>query len=360
MEPFVNSSSKLLTGLRTLTVKSRMIPFHLRSSAPLMASETLLGAYNNAANPGPFDIAAGNRESAAAYSRTHPGVNTDSETAERVQKQKEAWKSFVNWLMDERRLEKLRTLCEERDKRLKEVANQSVIDLGSATSLDGEERPYSPRKRQVTCSMPPFTYSSTSTRTVQKIESDVAERGGIFRIKSIGGSSSSSPSAGPPHASPGSSPRVMSPMASYIRPALSVPYRSGSPRRADRRRNIAFSNVGESSPRRRGGTFTPPRGSPSNDEPAPFASPSPAPSLRSFGFKFSKQLMEDDDDQMNGGRGHVPATALEAVLEEREEEDSWTVVSGRGRHKRSGSAPLDRPKEPPPESSAVASDDMNL
>ncbi|EKD00158.1 hypothetical protein A1Q2_05501 [Trichosporon asahii var. asahii CBS 8904] len=343
----------------TLTVKSRMIPFHLRSSAPLMASEALLGAYNHAANPGPFDIAAGNRESAAAYSRTHPGVNLDEETTERVQKQKESWKAFVNWLMDERRLEKLRTLCEERDKRLKEVANQSVIDLGGFNTLDGEERPCSPRKRQVTCSMPPFTYSSTSTRTVQKIESDVTERGGIFRVKSIASSSASSPYTGPSQSSPGSSPRVMSPMASYIRPALSIPYRSGSPRRADRRRNIAFSSAGESSPRRRSGTFTPPRGSPSNDEPAPFASPSPAPTLRSFGFKFGKQMTEEEDDQMNG-RGLGPVTALEAVLEEREEEESWTVVAGRGRHKRSGSAPLNRPKEQPPEPSATASDDMNL
>lgn len=336
-----------------------MIPFDLRASAPLMASEALLGAYNHAANPGPFDIAAGNRESAAAYSRTHPGVNTDTETAERVQKQKESWKSFVNWLMDERRLEKLRTLCEERDKRLKEVANQSVVDLSSVNSLDGEERPCSPRKRQVTCSMPPFTYSSTSTKTVQKIESDVMERGGIFRVKSMAFGSTSSSSAGPSQASPGSSPRVMSPMASYIRPALSVPYRSGSPRRADRRRNMALSGVGESSPRRRSGTFTPPRGSPSNDDPAPFASPSPAPTLRSFGFKFSKQTTEEEDDQMNG-RGLRPVTALEAVLEEREEEDTWTVVPGRGRHKRSGSAPLDRSKDRAPEPSVVASDDMNL
>lgn len=349
----------MLTGPRTLTVKSRMIPFHLRSSAPLMASEALLGAYNHAANPGPFDIAAGNRESAAAYSRTHPGVSTDHETAERIQKQKESWKAFVNWLMDERRIEKLRTLCEERDKRLKEVANQSVIDLGRSNSLEGEERPSSPRKRQVTCSMPPFTYSSTATRTVQKIESDVAERGGIFRVKSMAASSAPALSASLPQTSPGSSPRVLSPMASYIRPALSVPYRSGSPRRADRRRNIALSNVGESSPRRRGGTFTPPRGSPSRDEPAPFASPSPAPTLRSFGFKFGKQPPEDEDDQMNG-KSFGPVNTLEAVLEEREEEDNWTVVSGRSRHKRSGSAPLDRSKEPPPESSVVASDDMNL
>lgn len=343
---------------RTLTVKSRLIPFSLRPSAPLMASEALLGAYNHAANPGPFDIAAGNRESAAAYSRTHPGVKPEDESTEQVQRQKESWKSFVNWLMDERRLEKLRTLCEERDKRLKEVANQSIIDLGSSDALSCEEKLDNPRKRQVTCSMPPFTYTSTSTKTIQKVESDVPERGGIFRVKPLPPNSSPMASV-VTMASPSSSPRVASPMASYIRPALSVPYRSGSPRRAERRRNAGYSNAGESSPRRRNGSFTPPRGSPSKDEPALFSSPSPAPSLPSFGFKFGKQSVDDEDDQMNG-RSYPPATTLEAVLEEREEEDTWTVVASKGRNKRSGSAPPDKLDREPLEPASVASDDLNL
>lgn len=359
IEPYVSSVRCRLTN-RTLTIKSRMIPFHLRPSAPLMASEALLGAYNHAANPGPFDIAAGNRESIAAYSRTHPGVNTDVETAERVQKQKESWKHFVNWLMDERRLEKLRALCEERDTRLKEVANQSVIETANSNVFESEEGSCSPRKRQVTSSMPPFTYSSTSTRTVQKIESDVVERGGIFRVKPVSVDAVSATSSGLHQVSPGpSSSRVMSPMASYIRPALSLPYRSGSPRRADRRRNIAFPNGGESSPRRRG-AFTPPRGSPSSDEPAPFASPSPAPTLRSFGFKFGTALNDEEEDQIIGRRMGVP-TALEAVLEEREEEDSWTLVSNRGCPKpRSESAPPDRSKEPSSDAHLVVSDDMDI
>jgi hypothetical protein len=106
--------------LRTVTEVSTC-SFGLRPTPPLLASTSLLSAYNHAANPTQFDMLASNRESAAAHaSRTQ--VSDDEDSMAKIRASKDTWKKFVNWLMDERRIEKLRSLCEERDRRLKAVA----------------------------------------------------------------------------------------------------------------------------------------------------------------------------------------------------------------------------------------------
>ncbi|BEI85511.1 hypothetical protein CcaverHIS002_0509120 [Cutaneotrichosporon cavernicola] len=280
----------------TMTVKSRLIPLELRSSPPLLATTGLITAYNHALNPTTFDILAGNREQAAAYARTHPGAG-DEDTMSKISAEKESWKKFVNWLMDERRVEKLRNLSEERDKRLREVTSSSYKDCDTS-GCDEIDNVRAPRRRRVSASLPPFDYSST--KTVRKVESESNERGGIFRIAPLNGS----PSSG--QGSSSSSSRSLTPMSAYIRPALSVPLRPNSPRRTDRRRNGVFAGVSEFSPRR-GSTYTPPRVLPSGDETAPF-SPSPAPSLKSFDFcspLSSKHKSNDDDVVMVSKNGSV-------------------------------------------------------
>ncbi len=336
-----------------MTVKSRMIPLELRSSPPLLASTELISAFNHALNPTAFDAMAINREQAAAYARTHPGAG-DEDTVAKIAAEKESWKKFVNWLMDERRVEKLRNLSEERDKRLREVTTSSYKD-NDANGCDEEaENGRASRKRRVSASMPPFAYANT--KTVHKIESESNERGGIFRIAPLNGS----PSSG--QGSSGSS-RSLTPMSSYIRPALAVPLRPNSPRRADRRRNGVFAGLGEFSPRR-GSTYTPPRVLPSGDETAPF-SPSPAPSLKSFDFCSplgSKYKCNDDDVVMASKNGNM-GSGLEAVKEEDGEEGDWTVVSKTRRNDRSrraGSEPCEKAKAVVPRPAGMGSDDIAL
>lgn len=105
--------------LSTLTIKSRLIPFHLRPIGPLLAPDPLLSAYNHAASPDAFDLAAGEREYAQADRRAHPG--TMDVTA--IKQVKADWNGFVNWVMNERRAEKLRNLAEERERRLRMMAS---------------------------------------------------------------------------------------------------------------------------------------------------------------------------------------------------------------------------------------------
>lgn len=339
-----------------------MVPFALRSTPPLMASTALLSAYNHANDPTSFDALALHREAAAATARTHPGVGDEFNMA-KIQAEKEEWKAFVNWLMDERRVEKLRVVCEERDRRLREVTKTEPVDDWD----DYEVESLQPRKRRVTPSIPPFSYAPINKKkTVQKVEGDPNERGGIFRITAL-----KSASASPANSTPGptaSSSKSVTPMSSYIRPPLSVPYRSGSPRRADRRRNGLFAAMGEFSPRGRGGTYTPPRVLPNGDETAVFGSPSPAPSLKSFDFisplgavKRGKLAIDMDDDTVMQPRNSLSGN-LEAVQEEGEEDDgvpAWTLVSKR-RTKRAGSAPVENVDKVERMTKAVSSDDLVL
>ncbi|GMK55225.1 hypothetical protein CspeluHIS016_0202810 [Cutaneotrichosporon spelunceum] len=335
----------------TMTVKSRLIPLELRSSPPPLATTELITAYNHALNPTAFDVLAVAREQAAAYARTHPGAG-DEDAVSKLSAEKDSWKKFVNWLMDERRVEKLRNLSEERDKRLREVTTSSYKECDPNGCDDDLDNGRASRRRRVSASLLPFAYSST--KTVHKVESESNERGGIFRIAPLNGSPSSS------QGSSSNSSRSITPMSSYIRPALSVPLRPNSPRRADRRRNGVFAGLGEFSPRR-GSTYTPPRVLPSGDETAPF-SPSPAPSLKSFEFcsplgnKYSKS--NDDDVVMVPKNGSISmGSSLEAVKEEDGEDGDWTVVSKSGRYdrtRRTGSEPYEKAKAVAP-STSIAS-----
>lgn len=330
-----------------------MVPLSLRPTPPLMASTELLSAYNHASNPTTFDMEAAHRESAAAHTRTHPGVG-DDELVAMVKEQKAEWNKFVNWIMDERRIEKLRALMDERDRRLKAVTQEST-ELEGFGEVDAREEKGS-RKRRVTHSEPSIAYISTAHK-IKKVDGNPNERGGIFKVTP---SASSSPISAPP--TPSNS-RNATPMSSYIRPALSAPYRASSPRRAERRRNGVFTTVGDFSPRGRGGTYTPPRVLPTGDETAPFGSPSPAPSLKKFDFvsplgpvKFGKLSTDIDDDTIMLSKNAIPGSNLEAVLEE-EEDGSWTVVTGR-RQKRAGSAPVEQAEKSVLQ--ANASDDIAL
>lgn len=338
-----------------MTIKSRMIPLELRSSPPLLASIDLISAYNHALNPSIFDAVAANREQAAAYARTHPGAG-DEDSAANLAAEKEKWKKFVNWLMDERRVEKLRNLSEERDKRLREVTSTCFEDCDTNGCVDDGEEVRVSRKRRVAASAPPFTY--TNTKTVQKVETESNERGGIFRIAPLSGSPTSTQASS-------SSSRSVTPMASYIRPALSVPHRPNSPRRMDRRRNGVFAGVGEFSPRSRGLTYTPPRVLPSGDETAPFT-PSPAPSLKSFDFcsPFGGKYKPSDDDIIMVSKNGSMGSGLEAVREEDGEDGDWTVVVTRsrrsGRSRRAGSEPCEKAKAVVPRPAGMGSDDIAL
>lgn len=342
----------------TLTIKSRLVPFSLRSSAPLLASNELLSAYNHAAQPTSFDMLAGNRESAAAHDRTHPGVG-DNKSSAAIKVEKEQWKKFVNWLMNERRVEKLRALGEEREKRLKAVTQKPAIEAWEEDAL--QDRSPS-RKRRVSASLTPLALrvQPEPKMILHKMETDSNERGGIFRLTSMTSSPASTNLASPV------SSRAGTPMSSYIRPPLSVPHRSGSPRRSERRRANLFQALGEFSPRSRGSTYTPPRVLPTGDETAPFTL-SPAPSLKSFDFCSplgpSKYLREagigEEDVVMVSKNGNI-GTSLEAVREEEGEDATWTVVLSKGRSKRAGSEPCEKAKEVVPRMAGVASDDLEL
>lgn len=345
-----------------MTVKARMVPFYLRSSPPLMAATNLLSAYNHANEPTSFDALASNREAAAAHARTHPGVG-DEDSLAKIQVDKDKWKKFVNWLMDERRVEKLRALCEERGRRLREVTKTTPTDVSEWDDYHESQ----PRKRRVTPSIAPFSYRDIKKNTLEKLEGNPNERGGIFKITSVS-STSSSPTSSAATLSTAST-RATTPMSAYIRPALSaVPYRAGSPRRADRRRNGIFTGLGEFSPRARGGTYTPPRVLPNGDETAVFGSPSPAPSLKSFDFisplgpvKLGRLSTDIDDDTVMQAKS---GSNLEAVLEEGEEDDrstpAWTLAVSKRRSRRAGSAPVENVDKAEHRAKVTSSDDLVL
>lgn len=304
---------------------------------------------------------AGNRESAAAHVRTHPGVG-ENKNSTTIKAEKEEWKKFVNWLMNERRVEKLRALVEEREKRLKAVTQLPSTENGWEEDAFHDNGPS--RKRRAAVAMSPLGKPgpSKSSTTVHKVETDTTERGGIFRITSLNSSPSSINIPSPV------SSRAGTPLSSYIRPPLSAPHRSGSPRRSERRRASLFQALGEFSPRSRGTTYTPPRVLPSGDETAPFTL-SPAPTLKSFDFcsplgpsRYTKGTTNSaDDDVVMAAKNGSTGTSLEAVREEEGEDASWTVVVPKSRSKRAGSEPYEKVKDAVPRRAAgLASDDLEL
>ncbi|KAK8864513.1 hypothetical protein IAR55_001763 [Kwoniella newhampshirensis] len=332
-----------------ITIKSRLIPLNLRSTPPLLASPALLSAYHHAANPTTFDMMASARESLAAHNRTHPGVGEDEDRM-KVKVEKEAWNKQVNWVMNERRLEKLRATTEERERRLREVAKSSstcVLEGEGGRAEDGDskcdeeisEMLGCPKKRRMTT---PEASGRHSAGGCSDLTSSI-----FGPMTPTGGTSTPQRTSSPS-------------LASFIRPALSTPQRPNSPRRmtrSDKRRNGIYTGMGEHSPRaNRMGTYTPPRILPSGDETAPTShingnvnGGSPAPTLSKFDFVSPLgpvKMGQLSDINMPTSLGKIGRSgSLEVVREEEGEgdEDGWTVVhkkkGGSGR-RRAGSEPL--------------------
>lgn len=246
------------------------------------------------------------RETLAAHQRSHPGVTSEVDLA-RIKADKASWNDLVNWVMSERRIEKLRAVEEERAKRLSEVAN-----TGALGELECEDRG---KKRKTIATVP------------------------LPNIDLPNGSKAGSPT--PSIFGVVTTPRRASPSVSgLIRPATTP--RPNSPRRYADKRRAVYNGMGEYSPRGRGNTYTPPRILPSGDETAPFASGSPVPTLPKFDFV--SPLGPVKLGRLDSIDGTAPRKgSLEPVKEEHE--DGWTVVQSR-KTRRADSAPCrDRVKE---------------
>lgn len=284
-----------------------MIPLDMRPEPPLLASTSILTAFNHARHPNGFDRSAEEREKIAAQERSHSGV-PDFDEQQRIRASKETWNEEVNWVMSERRVEKMRNLNEEREKRLREVAQDSESLEDSVINAD--ERQTSKRK---TCVDP--AYAASARRTGD----------GIFTVPSISAPSRSLTS---------------SPL---FKPVSASPQRPSSPRRLEKRRNGIYAGMGEYSPRTRRSTYTPPRILPSGDETAPNMQTSPSPVPSSLRFDFVSPLGPVHEGTLAGGprrSGSMSRISLEAVKEEAledEGESEWQVVQRRAQ--RSGSAP---------------------
>ncbi|KIR77100.1 hypothetical protein I306_05920 [Cryptococcus gattii EJB2] len=335
----------------SITVKSRLIPLHLRPSPPLMASTALLSAYHHAANPTTFDMLATAREMLAAHNRLHPGV-TDEESRAKFKAEKEAWNRQVNWVMGERRVEKLRSTAEEREKRLRAVARSTFTPVN-----EGQECP-DPCEEEIGS----FFDCPKKRRTVPRNENNVNAS-----------SDSCSTIFGPTAPTfPHTPPRTASPsVASLIRPSLSNTTRPSSPRRtptrSDKRRVHSF--ISDLSPASRR-TYTPPMILPSGDETAPpsFGSATLPSEMKDGKFDFVSPLGPVKKGKLSSNPEPLASStsssiskpqlgrsgSLEIVREE-EEEDGWTVVQRRGR--RAGSEPVKQTMEG--EEKTIA-DDMEL
>jgi hypothetical protein len=73
----------------------------------------------------------------------------------KIRASKDTWKKFVNWLMDERRIEKLRSLCEERDRRLKAEQDQRHDLCSAECNREESEAVEGSKKRRVTVTASP-------------------------------------------------------------------------------------------------------------------------------------------------------------------------------------------------------------
>ncbi|UOH79327.1 hypothetical protein LQV05_000324 [Cryptococcus neoformans] len=294
----------------SITVKSRLIPLHLRANPPLMASTALLSAYHHAANPTTFDMLASARETLAAHNRLHPCV-TDEESKARFKAEKEAWNKQVNWVMGERRVEKLRSTAEEREKRLREVARSTSTPVyesqGCADPCEEEMGSLfgCPKKR----------------RTVPRSENDV--NASSDPCMTIFGLTTPTLPRTPPRSASLS-------VASYIRPSLTNTTRPSSPRRTptrDKRRIHSFIL-------------------PSGDETAPpsFGSATLPPEVKAGIFDFVSPLGPVKKGELssnpetiasstssNTSKPHSGRSGSLEIVKEEEEEGGWTVVQRRGR-----------------------------
>lgn len=257
----------------------------MRPDPPLLATTAVLTAFNHARHPDSFDRAAERREKELALERLNGGV-VGPEHRERLKARKDAWNAQVNWVMNERRVEKMRNLNEEREKRLREVAKVPTEE-SEGMSDDGRKR--NCREREAS--------------------------GGIFAVPTT--------------------PSRSDPIAKV---ASSTPTRPLSPRRLDKRRGVIHVGLGEYSPRGRGVTYTPPRILPSGDETAPVVattSPSPVPSSLRFDFISplgpvrGSVLAEETAPRRSGTASRLSLEAVEEEALEDEGEGEWTVVQRR-------------------------------
>lgn len=319
-----------------------------------MASTALLSAYHHAANPTTFDMLATAREMLAAHNRLHPGV-TDEESRAKFKAEKEAWNKQVNWVMGERRVEKLRSTAEEREKRLRAVARSTFTPVSKG---QGCADPAGPCEEEIGS----LFNCPKKRRTVPRNENNA--------------NASSDPCStifGPTApAFPHTPPRTVSPsVASLIRPSLSNTTWPSSPRRtptrSDKRRVHSF--ISDLSPASRR-TYTPPMILPSGDETAPpsFGSATLPSEMKDGKFDFVSplgpvkkgKLSSNPESLASSTSSSIPkpqlgrSGSLEIVREE-EEEDGWTVVRRRGR--RAGSEPVKQTMEG--EDKTIA-DDMEL
>lgn len=323
-----------------MTIKSRLVPLHMRPSPPLLASTPILSAFNHAQNPASFDSRAQARESAAAYQRAHPGVASDTDL-ERIKAEKASWNELVNWVMSERRVEKLRAIEEDRAKRLKELA-QGPDQLESLGVAKVDECMKKRRKTSGTIPLPPMESPGGSVRSNSPapIQNGHAASHGIFGPAVT--------VAVPVVHSIITPKRTTSPSINGfgLRPAISTTTtpRPNSPRKFEKRRTV-YNGMGEYSPRGRGGTYTPPRILPSGDETAPLAysaNGSPAPTLPKFDFVSPLGPVRSGllDTASQGHPVLQRKGSLDVVKEEPAETDvdGWTVVQAK-RGRRAGSAP---------------------
>lgn len=213
--------------------------------------------------------------------------------------------------MNERRGEKLRYTAEEREKRLRQVAQRK-----DEPPDDLMPDNFCPKKRKTVrlpdASPSGSTSNSRSTSPTSSIFGPIVTPQNVFK-------------------------REGTPAVNHIRPRLSTPPRPHSPRR-DRRRNGIFAGVGEMSPKARHTTWTPPRILLSGDETAVVLSTNPVPSGN---FDFVSPLGPVNKGKLLDGE-HARRSSLEVVKEEADEEDGWTVVTKRSREKRAGSAPAEK------------------
>jgi hypothetical protein len=328
-----------------VTIKSRLIPFHLRPTPPLLTNEAVQSAYHHASNPLDFDTQAVAREAHSAHLRSHPGVCSDGDR-EAFKKDKEDWNKVVNWVMGERRMEKLRALTEEREKRLRAVARVDESALcDSAGQKEMEMDDFLPKKRRMSSTIPLPIEGINTAGASSSSKSSAPTKGSEQPCSSIFGPNALTPCTAPR--------RTSSPLlASFIRPSLSSP-RPASPRRFEKRSGkVVYSGVGELSPRARGRTYTPPRILPSGDETAPYAkSGSPAPS-RHFDFVSPLgpvRLGRLSDPHLQSDGVEMPALTLSesmaansnlrlrlGTVNEEPDEERWMTV----RRKRGGSMPM--------------------
>ncbi|WVO16117.1 hypothetical protein L204_103784 [Cryptococcus depauperatus] len=317
-----------------IAVKSRLVPFHMRPDPPLLASPALLSAYHHAANPSTFDMLASARESLAAHNRLHPGVTGEDNKA-KFRAEKDTWNKQVNWVMNERRIEKLRATAEERERRLREVVVSTtprILEETTNSCADQAGQLFGcPKKRRPNI---PDNFKDKTGPTLQ-----------------ISGPDTSFPM-------PRTPPRTGLPfVASLIKTSLSNSSRSNSPRRTPTRSNKrrSLTGLGELSPASRR-TYTPPRILPSGDETAPLSfggGLSLPPEVKGATFDFVSPLYPAKTDRLPLGmedpnqpalsRPNMSRSGSLGIVREEEEEEGWTAVQRKDR--RAGSEPLKHSKD---------------